>query len=179
MKTFQKSLLSVAIVLMLAVVAVGQIQYPVNPTPSGFQTTPYANNYFSATFNGVVTAGDGVRTDTSTNYMYSSSSHNVTQVVWVRIIDHDIPVNQASADFYANEDKVGGVITDRSQNVWEGHPFTYTRHEYTNSSGVQMAQRARYIIVGPREAIFIMQIVPASYEDRNEWLDFEYSLRIR
>ena len=42
-----------------------------------------------------------------------------------------------------------------------------------------MQQRARYIIVSSREVIIITQTSPTSDADRNQWLDFENSLRIK
>jgi hypothetical protein len=181
MKISIKSLyLSVISALLFATFAAAQIQYPVNPNPTAFQTTPYSTSYFSVAFNGAVsTTTSRTANNQSSNTTYYSGSHGVSQGVTVRIIDHNIAVDQTSSDFYADNDTTGGTIDSRSTDVWEGHIFTYTRRLYNAPDGTQLSKRSRFIIVNAREVIFIIQICPASYEDRNEWLDFEYSLRIK
>jgi len=154
-------------------------QYPVGPN-TGFQTTSFSNSYFSAVFNGAVEAAAGQRNsaNTSTTYVYSSSNANVSQSVLVRIVDQNIAVDTTSSDFYANSDNTGGEIRTTSHDVWEGHPFTYTFRVFT-SGGVEYSRRTRIIVVNSREVIFISQTVLNTYDDQNEWLDFEYSLRIK
>jgi hypothetical protein len=171
----------IAVILALASSMVAaQINYPVNPNPSGLQTTPYSTSTFSATFNGPVKVLDSYRSEDnqSSNTVYSSVNENAAQIIIVRFIDHDIAVNQESADFYADDDRVGGTITNRSTGSWEGHIYTYTMHHYVKD-GYALTQRCRYIIVNSREVIFIEQISSEDYNDQNEWLDFEYSLRIK
>lgn len=178
MKARGKSLLFVILILLVSVVAFAQSQYPVNPHPSGLQTTPYSNNYFSATFNGTVTT-NSYRGDQSGNAKYTSANQNVSQTVTVRIVNYDIPANQASADFYADNDcTLRGTIENRSTGTWERHPFTYIGCKYIENN-MEWFQRSRYIIVNSREAIFIQQVSRSSYNDQDEWLDFAYSLRIK
>jgi len=156
-----------------------QIQYPVNPNPTAFQTTPYSTSAFSATFNGgVETSGYRSSENHSSNSVYISTNHGVMQRIVVRTVDYDIPVDLTSSNFYADDDTTGGTIDNRSTAVWEGHPYTYTRHLYT-VNGVEFSKRTRYIIVNSRTAIFIQQVSASSYNDQPEWYDFEYSLRIR
>jgi hypothetical protein len=154
-------------------------QYPVGPN-AGTQVTPFSNQYFSATFNANPTVGTGARSDTAMNYTVSSYTESpvVGQSITVRIVDHDIPVDYTSSDFYANNDSTGGEVITTSRNVWEGHPFTYVARKFT-VNGETFQKRERYIIVNSREAIFLTEIIPAGQDDQNEWLDFEYSLRIK
>lgn len=176
MKKFGLFLIAFALLATLACA-----QYPTGPN-TGKQTTPVSNQYFSVTFNGSIITDTSRSTDNqSSNYAYASMDHDVIQIVIVRFVDHDIAADYTSSDFYANDDTTGGpgaVIDTRSQDTWEGHPFTYTRRLYTDK-GVQTSKRTRYIIVNSREVIFVEQIAPAAYADHDEWLDFEYSLRIK
>jgi hypothetical protein len=168
-----------AIVLSLSAgLAMAQYNYPTNPTPAGLQNTPYSNSQFLAAYNGTVSTR-AVRENTSTETIYESFDHSVFQAVVVRFVDHDIAVDQTSSDFYADNDSVTTPITNRSTGSWGGHPYTYAYRVYTDDAGNSMSKRQRSIIVSSREVIFIEQITPASYNDQNEWLDFEYSLRIK
>jgi len=169
---FRSLLLAVAVALFSAFAAA-------QTRNTAFQTTPYFNNYFSATFNGTVEANSS-RSDNgqSTNYIYESTNHGVTQVVVVRIVDHDIAVDYTSSDFYANDDRTGGTVDQTSRDHWQGHPFTYTFRHYQRE-GNDLGKRTRFIIVNSRTVIFIYQIAAYSYDDRPEWLDFEYSLSIK
>ncbi len=179
-----KSLVFAVIVLLLATFAGAQQCGNTGPN-AGFATTPYSANYFSATFNGPVTFTEAGRSDDnqSSNYTYLSKNANVVQLVTVRIVDHDIPPDQTSADFYANDDRTPGEDTSyRKTGTWcSDHgdvPYTYTFHVYTRN-GSELRKRTRNIIVNSRTVIFLEQIALNSYDDRNEWLDFEYSLRIK
>lgn len=173
------------VILMLAVLLSSLAMandYPVNPNPAGQQTTTFSNNYFSATFNGPVTDETKRNSgNTSTNYLFKSGpgTNGVYQIVDVRIVDHDIAADLSSSNFYADSDTGLGPVTDRSTNVWEGHPFTYTRRVKTYD-GEEYETRTRYIIVSSRVVIFIQQFAPTSLDtNQREWFDFEYSLRIK
>lgn len=174
-----KSLMLSVVTLLLAAFAVAQYQYPQGPN-TGLQTTPYSNNYFSATFNGSIETSGALRNDngTSTSYIFQSVNHRVSQAVLVRILDGDIPVDYTSSDFYAHDDRTGGTVINRSQGMWEDHPYTYTCRTFIQDN-VEYSRRTRFIIVNSRMAIFITQTSLNSYNDQNEWLDFEYSLRIK
>jgi hypothetical protein len=156
-----------------------------------FQTQPFATNNFSAVFNGPVTETT-IQHATNTDYEYYSASDGVQQQITVRFITHDISVDQTSADFYANDDaaggsgSTGGIVTNRSIDTYQGHPFTYTRrHSFAN--GLDYAKRTRFIIVSAREVIFVTQVVPfqdlsttaAGNGDQPQWIDFEDSLDIK
>jgi hypothetical protein len=152
-----------------------------------FQNTPYSTNSFSATFNANVTADAPVASDDNQSTNYSFWSYNPTQTVGqlviVRIVNHDIPVDLTSSDFYADDDRTGGTITNRSTGEYQGHPFTYTRRDYVDN-GVELSKRTRFIIVNSREVIFIMQIAPftdgpVGSGDQPQWFEFEDSLSIR
>jgi hypothetical protein len=178
--TSMKYLSSILAILVLSIAAFSQ-DYPVGPNV-GKATTPYATTNFSATFDGPVTAMLPTRNgeNTSTDYKYVSQNGKVAEAVTVRFIDHDIAVDYTSSDFYANDDRTGGTVdtANTSHDSWNGAPFTYTYRTFT-LDGVILTKRTRYIIVNAREAIFIQQITAVGYEDRPEWLDFEYSLRIK
>ena len=161
---------------------------------TGLQTTPYSNSYFSATFNGPVTADAPTRNTngTSTDYTYYSISTDGTvgQMVIVRTIDHDISVDLSSSEFYANDDRTPGPITNRSTGDYQGHPLSYTRREETDITP-SVSKRTRFIIVNSREVIFVIQIAPfvdytvpgnttaAGVGDQTQWFAFEDSLQIR
>ena len=174
-----------AIVSMLVLSLLAFVGFALANT--GLQTTPYSNSYFSATFNAPVSVDSPARngSNTSTDYAVYSNTPTVGQIVTARVIDHDIPVDQSSSDFYANDDTTGGTITNRSVNTYQGHPFTYTRRIYTED-GVRLSKRTRYIIVNSREVIFIVEIAPigvagdaGDLAEQQQWFDFEDSLNIK
>jgi hypothetical protein len=140
----------------------------------------FSNNYFDANFVGAVTSSNN-RNDanTSTNYFYNASDANVYQTIDVRLVDHDIPVDYSSTNFYANEDAQRGEVLSRSTGVYQGHPFTYLCIKYTTNKGYVLTERNRYIIIGPREVYFITQSSLASYDDNAEFLALENSLNIK
>jgi hypothetical protein len=141
--------------------------------------TPFSNDYFSATFNGPVSTGSA-RQATSTTTAWYSGNNGVYQYVVVRVVDHDIAVNQTSADFYADTDTAsGGAIENRSTDTWEGHPVTYTGRKYTDPQGFVMFKRARFIIENSRTVISIQQFALYSLDDKDQWQNFVSSLKTR
>lgn len=162
-----KSMLLAASMLVLTAFAVAQT---------------FSNNYFDANFVGAVTSSTQ-RNDanTSTNYFYNASDANVYQTIDVRLVDHDIPVDYSSTNFYADADarRSGVEVMSRSTGVYQGHPFTYLCIKYTNASGQVLTERNRYIVVGPREAYFVTQTSLASYDDNAEFNTLENSLNIK
>jgi hypothetical protein len=165
-------------------------QYPTSPN-TGKQNTLFANAQFSATFNGQVSVSETRRNGagTSSYQEYDSYESPVGQDITVKFLDHDIAVDLSSSNFYANGDfnritEINGAtdvrLIDRSTDVWEGHPFTYTNVIFT-VAGKTYTLRSRFIIVNSREALFINQLSPSDLDtaNRNQWLDFEYSLRIK
>jgi hypothetical protein len=141
------------------------------------QSTPYSTPNFSATFNNAVTTDTSSQTN-SVSYSYKSVTESVAQTVTVRIVDHDIAVSHESSNFYANDDRTGGTMSDVKQDYSQGHPFTYSCHTY-DFSGVRLTKRTRFIIVNARTVIFISQISAAAYNDTAEWTAFENSLIIK
>jgi hypothetical protein len=181
MKLFKS--IALALTLLFASVALAD-QYPTSPN-TGKQTTQFNSNQFTALFNGEVTVSELKQNDAKTSQYrsYTSSSNGVTQQVLLKFITAgDIAVDYTSSNFYANQfvPVVGGVedMSNRSQGVWEGHPFTYA-YVSGETDGVAWVTRTRYIIVNSREALFISQTSSGTTDDRNQWLDFEYSLRIK
>ena len=171
---------AIVLAFVLSLLALGGIAW----ANTGLQTTSYSTNNFSAQFNGPVTAGPVQRSqdNQSSNYVYTSFDTNVGQGVIVRFVDHDIPVDQTSSDFYANDDTSDGTITNQSTGMYQGHPYTYTGRAYTDS-GTEMFKRTRFIIVNSREVIFIIQIEPKQngnyLTNQPQWFDFEDSLNIK
>jgi hypothetical protein len=141
------------------------------------ESTPYSTPNFSATFNGTVATGTNTQTN-SVSYTYLSSANDVAQKVTVRIVDHDIAVSHESSNFYVNDDRTGGTMSDVKQDYYQGHPFTYSCHTY-DYNGVRLTKRARFIIVNARTVIFIEQFSAAAYNDTPEWTAFENSLIIK
>lgn len=141
-----------------------------------------SNNAFDATFIGdVVTSQARNDANTSTAYQFTSDSTDVMQQIVVREIDHDIDVNLASSNFYADQYTVYGdtaKVINRSTGTYQGHPYTYTCVTFVKE-GVTISERARYIIVNAREVYFISQYSLASFDDKAIWDTFEASLNIK
>ena len=167
------------IVLALALSVSALAQYPASPN-TGAATTPFATNVFSATFNGPVTTGSAVRnsTDTSTDVTYVSYTSLIAQGVVVRSIDHAIAVDYTSSDFYVNDLTGCDTKANISQGSWDNRPYTYVFCTYT-AGGQTYTLRVRFIIVNSTTVLFIKQLALEADNDRDQWLDFEYSLRIR
>jgi hypothetical protein len=141
----------------------------------------FSNNYFSATFAGPVTV-DNVRRNnenTSSEYVYEASTNNVYQTIDVRLVDHDIPVGLSSTEWYANDQDAqmakqfpGAVEVNRSNGVYQGHPFTYICIRYTYE-GTEYTQRRRMIYISQREVYFITQTSRMSYDDNADFATLE------
>ena len=161
-----KSLMLIAATLLLSVVSMAQ--------------TSYNNSYFGVTFNGgaVTTTINPNDAGTSMNHNYISENVDFRQIVDVRLIDHDINVDLSSSNFYADQDSKRGTVVSRSTGTYQGHPFTYTFLKYTEN-GVVYSRRTRYIIVEPREVVFIEQISLMSFDDQSLWENFESTLNIK
>ena len=89
MKSIRKSLLLIAAIFLVSVATFGQFDYPVNPNPTGLQTTPYSTAYFSITFDGPVQDSGNFRStdNQSSNIAYGSESQDVLQIVLVRFVN--------------------------------------------------------------------------------------------
>lgn len=146
----------------------------------------FSGSRFTATFNGPVSTTTSSNA-TNSNLQYTSRSGNVTEGVTVRTVDHDIPVNQSSSQFY-RANVVSPYILDSSKNsdgYYQGHPYSYGTFSYTEN-GVLYYVMERFIVVDSRTAIFIWMSMPASEDtDRTpnnanvRWQDFEYTLNIQ
>jgi len=151
MKT--KSLMFVA-VLLLSAFAVAQ-------------STPYSNKVFSATFVGPVTetAADRNMQNTSTSVFYNAAANGVYQSVSIRTVDHDIPVDQSSLDFYADGAAKNGYVQDDRKNVsLQGHIGIYINLHNTDITGTTR-RRVWYIIVSPRQVLALMTEGDATVDD--------------
>jgi len=178
---------AIVLTLVLSLLAI----FGIAKASPNFQTQTYSTSTFSATFNGPVTASS-TQHATNTDYNYFSSSNGVMQMITVRFINHDIAVDQTSADFYANDDasggsgSTGGEVTNRSIDSYQGHVFTYTRR-HSFADGIDYAKRTRFIIVNSREMMFVTQVVPfedlsgpvVGNGDQPQWIEFEDSLNIK
>src|ERR1700683_2381695 len=143
--------------------------------------TPYSTANFSAVFNNTVTADAPVQNTRSVANAYTSNDGTHFEMVTFRVVDHDIPVDYTSSDFYANNSQNGGWVIDptvTTEKLYQGHPFTYTYMTKT-VYGIQYALRSRYIIVNSREAIFIQMSSPAADSNYDYWENFENTLSIK
>lgn len=149
----------------------------------------YSNQYFSAQFSGPVTIGQPTRnsSNTSTTTTYKFCDNNVCEVVSVRIVDYDIPVDTGSAVFYRNTWFNDMTLSQDvlSSGYYEGHVYTYGNYK-TSNSDEQVC--ARFIIVNSREAIVIFmdagnatsmaRVNSSTGAAWQRWQNFEYSLHI-
>ena len=174
MKKFIGSLI-LALVLSVSALA----QYPDSPN-TGKATTPYSTSVFSATFNGPVSILNVGRNNdnTSSDVAYTSDNGKIAQYAIVRTIDHAIPVNFTSSDFYVQHQTGCDTKTDLTQGTWDNRPYSYSFCTFS-IEGVKYTLRTRYIIVNPTTVLMIKQLAKEDDNIRDEWLDFEYSLRIR
>ena len=149
-------------------------------TVSDTQTVPYSASQFSATFNnGVAVSTYSTNTATNTEY-FSTDSRGVTQDIVVRFVDHDIPVDYSSSDYYLNHDTFGGALSNVARGTYQGRVFTYGFFDKApDGNGGLRSERIRFIIVNSREVIMIAQIAPEAVDDQQEWFAFEDSLNIR
>ena len=168
-----------SVILALALSVTALAQYPASPN-TGKATTPYATGVFSATFNGPVEVQASTRStqNTSTDTMYLSENGLIAQAVTVRTIDHAIAVDYASSDFYVNDLTGCDTKTDQSQGSWDNRPYSYVFCTYSNG-GNTYTLRVRFIIVNSTTVLMVKQLALINDNDRDQWLDFEYSLRIR
>jgi hypothetical protein len=174
MKKFLSSLF-LAMVLSVSALA----QYPASPN-TGQATTPYATNVFSITFNGPVAITNVGRNseNTSNDMVYSSDNGKIFQFVTLRTIDHAISVDFTSSDFYVNNQSGCDTKTDISQGTWDNRPYSYSFCTFT-LDGQKYTLRTRYIIVNSTTVLMVKQAAKEDDNNRDVWLDFEYSLRIR
>ena len=173
-----KILAVIAAIFVLGGIAVAQTLY----------TTPE----FSASFNGPVSIMGPAHSASAhaTDTMYTSEVDSVMESVIVRITEKDIPVSWKSSDYYAQSDFTGlgvpchterdGTPTPTStldHGFYQGHPSTYDCTDYTEG-GVIMWQRVQYIIVGPRETVWVIMRSPREKSSRDEWSRFWNSVDI-
>ena len=127
------------------------------------QSTPYSNKTFSATFVGPVTesAPDRNTQNTSTSVFYNASVNGVFQTVSMRTVDHDIPVDQSSLDFYATgAAKNGYSEDDRKNETLQGHIGIYVNQHNGNSR-----RRVWYVLVDSRHVLALMTEGSANVDD--------------
>jgi hypothetical protein len=156
---------------------------------SAFAQT-FTTSAFSANFNGAVST-DTFRSkaNTSNNVQYGSFANGITETVIVRTVDHDIPVDLSSSQFYrSNTTDLVLVTKYNSDGTYQGHPYSYGYFTYTNDN-VNYVVQERIIIVNSRTAIFIsMTMTEAQHAETPNvpntstiqvWQDFENSLDIK
>ena len=174
----KKFLSSLFLAMVLSISALAQYTFPTPPS-TGKATTPYSTSIFSATFNGPVSVTNTGRNDenTSTDVVYESSNGTVLQMITVRTIDHSIPVDFTSTGFYVEHQKGCDTKTDLSQGYWgDNHPYSYSFCTFT-IEGQKYTLRTRYIMVNSTTVLMLKQAAKEDDNNRDEWLDFEYSLR--
>ena len=153
----------------------------------GFAQGTYNNSRFSAIFNGPVTVTT-VTHATNTDTNYTSVNGNVEEQVIVRVVDHDIPVDFSSTEFYRDRDASSDekLMTEVNSNgYYQGHPYSYGDVLGTDN-GVSYYRFERSIVVNSRTAIFIRMIRPVNESNNKtaagavqEWQDFENTLDIK
>jgi hypothetical protein len=146
----------------------------------------YTGTRFTATFNGPVSV-DTYNNPTNSNTRYLSFSGSMTEGVVVRIVDHDIDVNNTSSQFYRATAPSEYVLhpEKNSDGYYQGHPYSFGSFSHTQN-GVSYYMYERFIIVDSRTVVFIWLEIPVSEDtDRNadnvnlRWSNFEDSLIIR
>lgn len=176
----KKFISALFLALVLSVSALAQITYPTPPN-TGKATTPYSTSVFSITFNGPVSIETATRNDsnTSTDVMYDSNNGTVSQFVTVRTIDHAIPVDFTSTDFYVEQQSGCETKTDLSKGYWgDNHPYSYSFCTFFLGDQ-KYTLRTRYIIVNSTTLLTVQQAAKENDNNRDQWMDFECSLRIR
>jgi len=126
--------------------------------------------------------------NTSTRTVYTAIGNEAVEQVVVVKVDHDIPVDYTSSDFYRDADVNTGetLATNRnSQGLYQGHPYSYGCYTST-VNGVDVIRFSRFIIVNSRTAIFIVMAMPNSDNAPKTptgafqaWQDFENTLNIQ
>jgi hypothetical protein len=152
----------------------------------------YTTKDFSVNFVGEVAVnGPANNTEnTSITTFYSSSNETELDMVSVRFVNHDIPADTTSSDFYATETLARicptNVATCRmllefeSRSTYQGHPYTYVVTEITDTeTSVVFWVRTRYIIVNSREATFIDRMTTKANSDQESSGAFLNSLDIK
>ncbi len=173
----KKFICSLVFALVLSVSALAQ--YPTSPN-TGQATTPYATSTFSITFNGPVVIEAAVRNteNTSTDVTYDSNNGNIYQMVTIRTIDHAIPVDFTSSNYYVEHQTGCDTKTDLTTGYWDNRPYSYSFCTFS-IQGEKYTLRTRYIIVDSTTMLRVQQVAKEDDNNRDAWLDFEYSLRIR
>jgi hypothetical protein len=140
------------------------------------QRVNYSAPRFSASFNGAVkTWAKESDVKTSTNDYYSSETSGITELIAVRIIEHDIAVDNTSLDFYIGQTiKNGGTVVRSVYSTVQGHPaVTALIHKDDDS------QRWMYIMLDARTVLVLAQTTSWSTGDQTEWDAFVNSLVIK
>jgi len=126
--------------------------------------------------------------NTSTRTVYTVIGNEAVEQVVVVKVDHDIPVDYTSSDFYRDADvNTGETLTTNRNNkgLYQGHPYSYGCYTST-VNGVDVIRFSRFIIVNSRTAIFIVLAMPNSDNAPKTptgafqaWQDFENTLNIQ
>lgn len=141
----------------------------------------YANASFSASFNGTITTSSDRNDDnTSTDTYYSSEQGTLDDMVIVRTTDQEMDVNYTSTDSYFDQLAKGlnASIANRTNNQWQGHPYTFGYLTYTSDN----VKRACYqwVIVANSKTVFLVSVdAPESDISIDEWTALSQSLSIK
>ncbi len=140
------------------------------------QSTPYSTSVFSATFNGpVTTSSDRNGSNTSSDHFYLSSAKGITDVVDIRNLDGDIPVDKSSTDFYVGQaTKDGSTLISRQDGTYQGHIYVFV--VVTTTDG--RALKNWIIILNSRQVLFMVQADNGS-AGTDDWSAFSQSLNIK
>ena len=148
------------------------------------QSTPYSTDVFSATFNGPVSIEAASRNlqNTSTTTYFNSANNKVSEAVCLRTVDHDIDVNLASLDFYANGAASKGFVQDERQyRNFNGHIGVYVDLHKIEVDKSVIRRRSWYIIVNSRTVIIAFAEAPAAQDEGGlpDWTTLTNSLVIK
>jgi hypothetical protein len=154
-----------------------------SPAPAAQAATgryTYETPDFTVQFNDSQVSTQSVHNDagTSVSTIYLASKGDCTETVVVRKIEHDISVDHDSSTFYVNDEGSGKTISNREDNYYQQHPYSYAYVTWTDN-GTLRARRERFIIVNSRTVIALMMDSPADQSDQNEWEAFANSLVIK
>jgi hypothetical protein len=152
-----RSFMLAIVVLLLAGLAAAQGE-KVTATP-----------VFSATFNGPVktfTDENEAKTSSDDYYQSFNKAKGIEQTVIVRHINADIPVDQSSLDYYADQaTKHGEILDDRRNGTIQGHIYTYVNLHNHKIDNVEHRKRLMAIILSPRLVMFLMVMAPPAQDD--------------
>lgn len=151
----------------------------------------YSGPRFTAAFNGPVSTSTFTN-PTNSNTSYTANDGVISTEITVRKVDHEIPVDFGSANFYRGNECSNGTLAAYTNNAYyQGRPFAYAACTFT-SNGTDYITMERIIIVDSTTVIFIGMTVPVTVANQSPtkdsdggntaflgWVNFERSLTIQ